>query len=334
MASSKDVAKLAGVSQSTVSRVINGSNNVRKETVQKVMKAMKELNFRPNNIARSLVKNKTNTLALISGHLHNPFFVETTTTIVNKASEKGYNTLVYFENQGNNMHIYQTVFSHKVDGIILSSIFIDDPVYYELEQLGIPFVMFNRRHRQGGNFVEIDNYKAATIATQHLVSHGHKKIAYIGGPVYTSTFLGRQNGYIDTLKKNDILVDSNLIKVTDTSEEDVIKAIDELMAIEFNRPTAILASTDSLAIFSINHLIRSGFKIPEDLSICGIDNIQISSHQSMQLTSVGVTSNKNMGEIAIRQLIKLVESKEKESLPMQITLDPKLIVRRTTARIT
>jgi len=331
LVSSKDVAKLAGVSQSTVSRVLNNSKNVKQETIIKVMKAVRDLNFIPNNIARSLVKNKTNTLALISGQLHNPFFVDTTANIVKKASEKGYNMLVYFENTGNNVDIYQTVLSHKVDGIILSSIFIDDPIYYELEQLGVPFVMFNRRHRKGGNYIELDNYQAASIATEHLISLGHKRIGYIGGPVYTSTFLGRQNGYIDTLNKKEIFVDSSLIKVTNTTEEAVIEAVNEFVAIEYNRPTAIIASTDSIAIYAINILLRLGFKIPEDISIVGVDNIHISSHKSLELTSVGSATEKNMGELAISKLIELIEVKEKVHSSMQITLSPKLFLRNTTS---
>ncbi|GAK09860.1 LacI-family transcriptional regulator [Geomicrobium sp. JCM 19038] len=163
MVSSKDVAKRAGVSQPTVSRVINGSTNVNKATIEKVQRAMEELNYRPNLIARSLKQQKTKSIALISGALHNPFFVDSTTTIVNAAKAHGYRTLVYFEEQGNNGAVYEEVLKQQVDGIVLSSIFIDDPVFKELEHSKIPFVMFNRRHQTGGNFVEIDNEQAGCL---------------------------------------------------------------------------------------------------------------------------------------------------------------------------
>jgi LacI family transcriptional regulator len=330
MVSSKVVAKLAGVSQSTVSRVLNGSPHVRKDKVEKVMKAMKELNFRPNQIARSLVKNKTNTIALISGHLQNPYFVETTTKIVDIAVKHGYNILVYFENQGDIMSIYQAVLGQQVEGIILSSIFLEDPVYYELEQSGIPFVMFNRRHRLGGNFVELDNYKATSIATSYLVNLGHDRIAYIGGPINTSTFLERQNGYVDTLKNNNIQVDSNLIRVTNTAENEVREATKDIMEMLNKRPTAILAATDSMALNCINELIKLGVSVQDDVSVCGIDNIQLASQESVQLTTVGNVSERSMGEIAIEQLIQVIENKDTPLEPMQLTLEPKLIVRKTT----
>jgi LacI family transcriptional regulator len=330
--SSKDVAKLAGVSQTTVSRVLNGSHNVKKETVLKVMRVMKELNFRPNQIARSLVINKTNTIALISGHLQNPYFVDTTTNIVDIASKHGFNMLVYFENQGDNMSIYQTVLGHKVDGIILSSIFIDDPVYYELEQSGIPFVMFNRKHRAGGNFVEIDNYQATKMATDHLVSLGHTRIGYIGGQTNTSTFLARQNGYIDSLRGHGLSVDLNLLKVTDTTDAKVSNATKELMSIVHNGPTAILAGTDSMALFCMNELHELGVSVPEQVNICGIDNIDISSYPTIQLTTVGNVLDQSMGKIAIKRLIDMIEDKESLDHPLQMTIEPKLIIRKTTSR--
>lgn len=333
MVSSKDVAKLAGVSQSTVSRVMNKSPLVRSDTVEKVIRAIKELNFRPNEIARSLAKNKTNTIALISGHLQNPYFVESTTKIVDFAAKHGYNMLVYFENQGDNMSIYQTVLGHKVEGIIMSSIFIDDPVYYELEQSGIPFVMFNRRHRLGGNFVELDNYQAASTATDHIVSLGHNRIAYLGGPLHTSTFLGRQNGYIDSLRKYDVPVDPNLIKIIDTSEKEVSEVTRDLMEMLNKRPTAILAATDSMALFCMNELLRLGIDVEKEVCVCGIDNINIASYESIQLTTVGNVLNKSMGEIAIKQLIEMIEKKGTEIETMQITLEPKLFARKTTSSL-
>ncbi|WP_018922717.1 LacI family DNA-binding transcriptional regulator [Salsuginibacillus kocurii] len=328
MVSSKDVAKAAGVSQPTVSRVLNDPTKVNQETLDKVEKAMKELNYRPNLIARSLKQQKTKSIALISGPLHNSFFVDTTTTIVNYAKEHGYHTFVYFEDQGDNLSVYDEVLKQQVDGIILSSIFIDDPIYKELEAAGVPFVMFNRKHQDGGNYVEIDNHRAGELATNHLLKLGHTKIAWIGGPTYTSTFHGRLGGYQAAMKATNNEVVPEWIKQVDTTEESVIQAVDELLLLN-NKPTAIFATTDSMALDCQNYLMQMGYRIPDNFSICGMDNINITAHEAIQLSTITHDSKKPMGLYAIEHLITMIEAEETPPA-MQLTLEPKLIIRETT----
>jgi DNA-binding LacI/PurR family transcriptional regulator len=332
MVSSRDVAKLAGVSQSTVSRVLNDPSKVSKEAYEKVMQAMKELNYRPNSVARSLVKKKTKSIALISGPLHNPFFVESTDAIVNYAKEQGYNVNVHFEKHGDNMSVYEDVLNQQVDGIILSSIFYDDPIYEELEKLNIPFVMFNRKHRKGGHYVEIDNYLAGKIAASHLLELGHKEIAWIGGPLEMSTFYGRYKGFIDQLKEKGVNIPHTFIQITDTSRDGVKAATESILAYK-DRPTAIFAATDSIAIFIMDYLLEKGYSIPEDISLIGMDNVEWSSHQAFRLTTVGYTGEKNLGRIAIEQLFQLIKHPHLMKNPIQITVEPKLIIRETTQSI-
>ena len=202
MPSSKDVAKLAGVSQSTVSRVLNTPEKVDRVKYEKVIEAMKELNYRPNSIARSLVKKQTKSIALISGPLHNPFFVETTTSIVNYSKLRGYNVNVHFENFGDNMSVYKDVLEREVDGIILSSILYNDPIFPELKKQNIPFIMFNRKHKEPGNYVEMDNIQAGRIATEHLIELNHQNIICIGGPSNMTTFQGRYEGFRQVMEEN------------------------------------------------------------------------------------------------------------------------------------
>ncbi|UOQ91909.1 LacI family transcriptional regulator [Halobacillus shinanisalinarum] len=225
MTSSKDVAKHAGVSQSTVSRVLNTPEKVDRNKYEKVVQTMKELNYRPNSIARSLVKKQTKSIALISGPLHNPFFVETTTSIVNYSKQRGYNVNVHFENFGDNMSIYKDVLEREVDGIILSSILYDDPIFPELKKQNIPFIMFNRKHREPMNYVEMDNVQAGRIATEHLLGLNHQNIVYIGGPSTMTTFQGRYEGFRQVMEENDFEVTDHNARMTNTSEE----AIREVM---------------------------------------------------------------------------------------------------------
>src|SRR5699024_6318649 len=180
MVSLKDVAKKANVSQATVSRVLNNPEKVLKKKREKVIDAIKKLNYRPDPIARSLVSQKTRLIALISGPLHNPFFVDTTTSIVNYAKSKNFDVQVHFEDFDNNFHIYQDVLNNKVDGIILSSILYEDKIFEELKQQQAPFIMFNRRHKNRGNYVEMDNQQAGEVATNYLLNLNHKDIVWVG----------------------------------------------------------------------------------------------------------------------------------------------------------
>ncbi|WP_101842600.1 LacI family DNA-binding transcriptional regulator [Halobacillus sp. Marseille-P3879] len=330
MTSSKDVAKLAGVSQSTVSRVLNTPEKVDKTKYEKVVQAMKELNYRPNSIARSLVKKQTKSIALLSGPLHNPFFVETTTSIVNYSKQRGYNVNVHFENFGDNMSVYQDVLEREVDGIILSSILYDDPIFPELKKQNVPFMMFNRKHREGGNYVEMDNVQAGRMATEHLIALNHKNIVCIGGPSTMTTFQGRYEGFRQVMEENGLEVSDHNARITDTSEEAIRDVITAILA-EKNRPTAIFAATDSIAIFVLDDLIQKGYSVPEDISLIGVDNIELSSHHSFQLTTVGMLEESNLGQLAIENLIEQIESPERECI--QETYPVQLVRRSTTREI-
>lgn len=330
MVSSKDVAKYAGVSQSTVSRVLNDPSKVNSENVKRVQNAMKALNYRPNSVARSLVSNRTRTIALISGPLHNPFFVETTTSIVNYAESKGYRTMVFFEQSNQNKTIYEAVLSERVDGILLSSIFREDPVFDDLQDLDIPVIMYNRRHNKGGNFVEINNLESGRIAASHLLELGHKSIAVLGGPDHTSTFHGRKDGFLrEFARQTGNAASAELIKETNTTETGVHQAVLEVMSSK-SPPTAIFAATDAIAIFAMDKLQQIGYKVPDDVSICGMDNVSLASHQSFQLTSIGHKGPKNLGLISAEHLIELMEDHDRAEEVVQITLEPALYDRKTT----
>ncbi|MGP4073243.1 LacI family DNA-binding transcriptional regulator [Piscibacillus sp. B03] len=330
MVSSKDVAKLAGVSQSTVSRVLNTPEKVRTDKYDKVVKAMEELNYRPNAIARSLVKKQTKSIALISGPIHNPFFAETTTSIVNYCKSKGYNTNVHFEVFGDNSSIIKDVSEMQVDGIILSSILMDDKIYYDLKALNIPFVMFNRKHNEPGNYFEMDNILAGQQVTEHLLEINHQDIVWIGGPLNMSTFHGRYEGFRLSMKAHGLTVGTNNTFITDTSEQGIRDVVKDLMS-KRHRPTAIFAATDSIAIFILDFLLEKGYRVPEDVSLIGIDNTKLSQHHSVQLTTVGTEQCINLGQVAIETLIDQIETGKFELT--QKTYSTKLFNRSTTRAI-
>lgn len=328
MVSSKDVAKYAGVSQTTVSRVVNMPELVKQKTIDKVMKAIDELNYVPNNIARSLVQNKTSMITLISGPLHNSFFVDSTTAIVNYVNTHNYKVNVYFVSEDNINDIYNSVLETKADAIILSSILYDDPLFYKLEKINIPFITFNRKHKENRNFVEIDNEKAGYLATKHVLSLGHRDICWIGGPRSMSTFYGRYKGFTTALKEVGIEVDSVPTYFTNTSKEDIKLIFEEIRGL-MNKPTAICAATDAIAIEMMNLCLDYGYKIPEDFSIIGIDNVELSKNAAINLSTVGIESEENLGFLAIEKLFEIMK---KESACIQKTESVKLFPRRTTMK--
>ncbi|MGG1481059.1 LacI family DNA-binding transcriptional regulator [Bacillus smithii] len=330
MVSSKDVAKRAGVSQTTVSRVLNTPELVKKPTLDKVMKAINELNYVPNGHARSLVKNKTNTIALLSGPLHNPFFVDTTSAIVNYANKLGYRVNVQFVNDEKLPEAYATAIENKVDGIILSCILLDDPIFEKLRRMEIPFITYNRKHKNNECFVEIDNFQAGYLAAQHLIDLGHKVIAWVGGPLTASTFNNRYHGFLQAMKDSKLTISDSAIFHTDTSKQDISNAFYELRN-RVHFPTAICAGSDSIALNLLDIAIQNQVKVPDDLSIIGIDNVDLSKHGTIQLTTVGSISEQNLGHLAICKLIEMIENKKK--CCVNITESVKLYNRKTTRKI-
>jgi DNA-binding LacI/PurR family transcriptional regulator len=329
MVSSDDVAKRAGVSQTTVSRVLNGVQSVKPKTRERVLQVIEELQYRPNLIARSLVTKSTKTIALVSGSVLNPFFAETTDSIVKYASQKGYNISVSFDEEHDSKWL-ETAIGNSVDGILLSSLKLDDPVFEDLKRSGIPYMLFNRKPQDDGNYVVMDNFRAGALITQHLLDLGHSRIAYISRSGQFSTFLERYSGFKHTLKNEGKSVDPDLVYFLDSVEVEVEKATWKIMN-NAKPPTAIICVNDAIALLCMDALLSIGLKVPEDVNLAGIDNIKLASHGAIRLTSVG-HEKFPMGEIAIESLIDMIEGRVSLSTPKQIVLKPELVVRNTTCK--
>lgn len=330
MVSSKDVAKFAGVSQTTVSRVLNAPETVKEKTRQRVLDAIETLNYHPNAIARSLVSNSTRSIALVSGPLHNPFFADSVTAIIQFARLQGYQVTVHFEDLGSNESVFESLAKSKVDGMILSSIYLEDPIFSKLSRFGVPFVFFNRKPVEPSHFVEIDNVQAGRLGARHLLDLGHRHIAWVGGPQTMSTFAGRYAGFREVMNENGYVTKPSWTVVTDTSPQHIHKQMIRLLK-EKEKPTAIFAATDSIAIYVLDVLKSMGYRVPEDISVLGIDNVTWSSHSSFNLTTIGATYPKNLGQIGVETLFSIMESPSEKWI--QKTIPVHLIPRGTTVSI-
>ncbi|CCG18606.1 transcriptional regulator [Taylorella equigenitalis 14/56] len=330
MPSSKDVAKRAGVSQTTVSRYLNTPDLLNQKTRQKVKAAIEELGYIPNASARSLVSQRTNVITLISGPFNNPFFVDSTEEIINYAHKRGYRVNVHFYDNEIDT-IYEAALSNKVDGIIMSCVSLNDPIINRLHKSMIPYICFNRKHETEGHFVELDNFHAGQLAVQHLLELNHKHILWIGGSLEMSTFRNRYAGFRSVVDQyNQLKI--KVVNYKNSNRPDLGIMFEELKK-KGDLPTAVCAATDSLAIRTLNTLNTMGVSVPTHISVIGIDNVSLSSSPLINLTTVGVEDESQIGLIAIEKLIDQLSSSSSDDNPIRITKSVKLFLRSTTAAI-
>ncbi|CAH0237573.1 LacI family DNA-binding transcriptional regulator [Peribacillus sp. NPDC101481] len=328
----EDVAKIAGVSQSTVSRVLNDYPYIKKNTRDKVLAVINELGFTRDEIARSLVEKRTKSIGLILGSISNPFFAETAEVIIERAQELKYDVIVY--NTGhkdeNLEQAINLLIGKRVEGIILTSV---SKNYTEkikkLHDNGFPVLLYNSfLDIKDVNFIVMDNNKGARLAVQHLIKLGHKKIAKISGPSkYLATY-ERTVGYKEELMENGYEIDEGLIFNSEFSYDKIYSFTKKLLK-KKDRPTAIIAASDQMALAVLDAASSLNLKIPADLSVVGFDNIRLSSNEFIGLTTVSQQMDQ-MSLTALEKLIFLIENKETSSSSIQIFLKPELMVRKTT----
>jgi LacI family transcriptional regulator len=328
----EDVAKIAGVSQSTVSRVLNDYPYIKKNTRDKVLAVIDELGFTRDEIARSLVEKRTKSIGLIIGSISNPFFAETAEAIIERAQELKYDVIVY--NTGhkdeNLEQAINLLIGKRVEGIILTSV---SKNYTEkikkLHDNGFPVLLYNSfLNIKDVNFIVMDNKKGARLAVQHLIKLGHKKIAKISGPSkYLATY-ERTVGYKEELMENGYEIDEGLIFNSEFSYDKIYSFTKKLLK-KKDRPTAIIAASDQMALAVLDAASSLNLKIPADLSVVGFDNIRLSANEFIGLTTVSQQMDQ-MSLTALEKLISLIENKETSSSSIQIFLEPELLVRKTT----
>ncbi len=326
----KDIARIAGVSEATVSRVINNAPNVRPITREKVQKAIEELNYYPNSLARGMRSKKTNSIGLILADITNPFYAETAKTIIEIASRHNYSIILCNTNNDINeqQKYIEVLLQRKVDGFIFASVHWKDSSLHTAISSDVPCIFYNRKPSEsaGLNYVVLDNELGAYMAVEHLYNLGHRRIALIRGPNMFSTGRERLNGYVKALQRFGLNYDEKIVVQGKYNEKQSFKAAMKLLAADVP-PTAIFASNDLMALSALDAIISSGLRVPEDVAVVGLDDIEIASHSAIQLTTV--SQNRNMmAEIAVDSLRKIMQQEDIQ-LPVQVVLKPMLVVRKT-----
>ena len=329
----KDIAELAGVSKSTVSRIISASGYASKESRKKVLKAMKELQYKPNAVARAMVSKKTNNIGVIIYRQHHPiashpFYGKILDAILTNSAMLNYSVFVKTDKEMSLLSA-DDMLEKRVDGLILISR-LNQEVIGHINQFNIPYLIVNGTTEEN-DVIQIfnDDKKGGKLVADHLFELGHRHILVIAGPQEHRSHLLRLQGFLERMDELNCSVSLDEIYYTSTSTfEDGYKGISTLWEhVGSKKPTAIFTTNDMLAIGTIKALLEKGIRIPEDISVTGFDNIDFSEMFHPSLTTIHVDKLK-MGTDAVLLLDNLINKKQ-DSRKI-IEYEPKLIIRNST----
>lgn len=331
MSTIRDVASLAKVSVSTVSHVINGTRVVSDETRERVQHAVAALNFVPSALARGLKSNRTHTVGMLIPNNSNPYFAEIVRGIEDRCYESGFSVvLCNTDDDPVKQSTYVRLMAEKqVDGIIVVSSGTDPELIVELRKLGMPQVIVDREIEDlAADLVEVNHEAGARLATEHLLSLGHRRIACIAGPQNLSPARQRLDGYRNALEASHIGVDTALVRTADFTSEGGHAATQSLLQLA-KRPTAVVAGNDLMAVGAICAAAQHGLRIPEDLSVIGFDDIALANHTNPPLTTIAQPKHET-GHLAADLLLTRISDPEREL--QKRVLQPFLRLRASCSR--
>lgn len=309
----KDVAKMAGVSISTVSRVINNTAKVNEDTRARVEKVLQETNYRPNVLARELQQKKTNTIGVLmaAGDLNLISISETLNTVTDVLRDNGYNMMLANSrfSMEEEIDIFRIFQEKRVDGVLFLAHEFKEEHYNILKNYPAPIVLIGQEYKRLDIPAAIhDDFHAARDATVYLIEHGHERIGYIGCPSHDeATGVKRKRGFEFALESYNLLPDPSLMTVGDFSIQSGYDAIIEMEDSPGGMPTAVFATTDYMAIGAIKALKDKGYKVPEEVSIIGFDDVNVAGFTDPPLTTIR-TDKVAVGKNAAHHLLDCIQS--------------------------
>jgi DNA-binding LacI/PurR family transcriptional regulator len=336
----KDIAREAEVSHSTVSRALSDSPLVRDETKVRIQHLAREMGYSPDALARSLVVGRTLTVGIVVTSIADPFIAEIVQGIERLALDLGYSVILASSDGEPEREIaaVEMLRTKRVDGVIVTSSRVGALYQEHLDRLGVPVVLVNSHSRQAGRYtysISLDNRHAGSLAAQHLVQLGHRRIAYVCGPAdhahqRGSDDLERVAGYRDALYRAGISHDRALIVPGTGSAEGGEKALPALLSLE-DTPTAAFCYNDMTAIGLLRAARHRGVMVPQDLAVVGLDGIDLASYVSPSLTTVAQPITR-MGRGAMKMVLKLMENGDPHSGDVSdLVFQGHLVVRESTA---
>ena len=329
----KDVAKEAGVSIATVSRVLNNKDRVKKTTKKRVEAAIEKLNFKPNQVARTMIMKETKSIGLLVPHLSNEYWSQLAEVIQEELWKAGYTVLISVTSTWENPLEREIAFlnnfiQRNVDGIIYCSINEArnnyNPFIMELSSYHIPVVTVDQ-DITGVNQIRGDHINGATMAVEHLIGLGHKQIAHIGGPLLSPD---RELGYRGAHFINGLFINESIIKRGHPTFQFGYEAMNDLLEGKSENPfSAVFCGNDLIALGVMRSLGNAGLQLPGDVAVVGYDDIQVSSMVKPALTTVKQPI-REMGAGAVELLLNSIEKGVLEgALPLKSVYPMELVIR-------
>ena len=322
MVTIKDVAREAGVSVATVSRVWNEAAFVSPETRQRVAEVATRLGYSPHGAARSLITRTTHAIGVLLPDLYGEFFSEIIRGIDHAAQDDGYHILVSSSHDSKDeIDAALRSMRGRVDGMIIMSPDLEAQRTLHTLQGSFPVVLLNGgAESKAFDTITIDNHEGATAMVRHLIAHGHKRIAMIGGPERNYDAAERLRGYESALAESGIARDESLEVRGDFSELSGHRAVQQLLALS-PRPTAIFAANDSMAIGALSALRERGLRVTKALAVAGFDDIPLARYKNPPLSTVHVDISL-LGERAAALLLSSLQKgpRARQQLQLSTTL--------------
>jgi LacI family transcriptional regulator len=323
-----DVARAAGVSQATVSRVLNDDPRVLPATRQRVLDAVAQLHYRPNAIARGLVTRSTGLVGVIVGDITNPFYPELLEAIASQLGEHDLKMLLYNSAGGDEEQFVRLLLEQRVDGIVFPSARTDSALVAELVERDFPLVLLNRYvDGVACDAVVGDNADGARAAAAHLLELGHRRIAIATGPERASTSRDRVGAFRAALADAGVAIPDELVLAGELRYEPAYEGARRLLAATAP-PTAVFCANDLMAFGVLSAARAEGVAVPERLSVVGFDSLPMAGWEALDLTTV----RQPLPEMA-REGVELLAARiaDPSRPPQRLTLPSSLVVRGTTA---
>ena len=339
-----DIAANIGVAPMTVSRVINRNGYVSEATRDKVLSAVKSMNYRRNGLARNLKRQRTETVGLVLGDISNPYSTELANAVREKLRNRGYNLFICISEHSATEDIaaFRSLVDHSVDGMIVATRANTegDEMLRDIVDSNLPVVVIGRDFDYPHvDYVAADNFKGGFEATQHLIDLGHKRIGFIGADISMQGSLKRLKGYINALERHGFEIDERLVTGRKESDSGGSGYSTEKMGYEGMRrllslpvpPTAVFTRNDFTAIGAMTAIKEAGLSIPKDMAIVGFDDIPMAAHTSPRLTTVRQPMRLE-GQLAADLLLGRIGDDELSPRHERI-LNCELIIRESTVAV-
>ncbi len=326
---SLEVARLAGVSRSAVSRVFTPGASASKKTIEKVRKAALELGYRPNVLARAMVSGKSRIIGLVVAYLDNQFYPDALEKLSNELQRRGYHVLVFMASQTTEPvdEVIDEILDYQVDGIIAASVGLSSDLSERCRAAGVPIVLFNRNQDDPAmSAVTSDNVAGGRKVAEFLLAGGHSRIAYIAGWEDASTQRDREAGFVEALAQGGMRLHAR--EAGGFTMDGAAEATRRMCA--FDPPDAVFVANDHMAIAVMDTLRHElGLAVPDDVSVVGYDDVPAAAWPSYALTTVRQPANRMVAE-TVAILMDQIENND--NAPRRIAIDGPLVL-RGSARI-